>query len=72
MRILLVDDSQPIIKVVSRLLKMNKHTVDVADNGQKALDKLKNAYDENLYDMELTDLQMPVSKSLISLKLKLI
>lgn len=59
-RILLVDDSLSILKVVSRLLKLNGHTVDTAQNGLLGLEKLKETFDSEDYDMVLTDLQMPV------------
>ena len=59
-RILLIDDSLSILKVVSRLLKLNGHTVDTASNGLLGLEKLKNTYEAQEYDMVLTDLQMPV------------
>ena len=56
-RILVVDDSLSIMKVTSRLLKMNGHLVDTASNGSIGLKMLKEAPH---YDMVLTDLQMPV------------
>jgi CheY-like chemotaxis protein len=59
-RILLIDDSLSILKVVSRLLKLNGHTVDTASNGLLGLEKLKSTFESQEYDMVLTDLQMPV------------
>ena len=59
-RILIVDDSLSILKVTSRLLKMNGHTVETASNGSIGLKRLKEAYDTGDFDMILTDLQMPV------------
>ena len=59
-RILVVDDSLSILKVTSRLLKMNGHTVETASNGSIGLKRLKEAYDLGSFDMVLTDLQMPV------------
>ena len=59
-RILIVDDSLSILKVTSRLLKMNGHTVETAANGSIGLKRLKEAYDKGEIDMVLTDLQMPV------------
>ena len=44
MRILVVDDSISILKVTSRLLKMNGHTVETASNGSIGLDMLKAGY----------------------------
>lgn len=59
-KILLIDDSLSILKVVSRLLKLNGHTVDTASNGLLGLEKLKKTFDTEDYDMVLTDLQMPI------------
>ena len=39
---------------------MNGHIVDTASNGLLGLEKLKKNFGENVYDMVLTDLQMPV------------
>ena len=59
-RILLIDDSVTILKVTSRLLRMNGHTVQTAANGSLGLKILKDAFDMGQFDMVLTDLQMPV------------
>ena len=58
--ILVVDDSVSVLKVTSRLLKMNGHTIDTACNGSVGLKLLKETFDNHVYDMVLTDLQMPV------------
>jgi signal transduction histidine kinase/CheY-like chemotaxis protein len=58
--ILVVDDSLSVLKVTSRLLSINGHTVTTAPNGSAGLLTLIEAYDEECYDMVLTDLQMPV------------
>jgi light-regulated signal transduction histidine kinase (bacteriophytochrome) len=60
LRILLTDDSPSILKVTSRFLKMNGHDVTTAENGSEAL-KLINS-DELIFDVLVTDLQMPVSE----------
>ena len=60
MRILVVDDSISILKVTSRLLKMNGHTVETASNGSIGLDMLKAGYEDRQFDMVLTDIQMPI------------
>ena len=60
LRILLTDDSPSILKVTSRFLKMNGHEVTTAENGSEAL-KLINS-DELIFDVLVTDLQMPVSE----------
>jgi hypothetical protein len=54
--ILLVDDSLYILKVTSRLLTMNGHTVETAINGSIGLERLKRPH---YFDMVITDLQMP-------------
>jgi signal transduction histidine kinase/CheY-like chemotaxis protein len=60
LRILVVDDSISVLKVTSRLLKMNGHSVETASNGHVGLERLKKGYDTDDFDMVLTDLQMPV------------
>ena len=59
-KILVIDDSLSVLKVTSRLLTMNGHTVVTAPNGAVGLEMLKEAYANQLFDMVLTDLQMPV------------
>lgn len=59
-RVLIVDDSLSILKVTSRLLKINGHTVTTAANGSIGLEMLKNSIVNNDFDMVLTDIQMPV------------
>jgi len=65
LRILLTDDSPSILKVTSRFLKMNGHEVTTAENGSEAL-KLINS-DELIFDVLVTDLQMPVSEFWLTL-----
>ena len=60
MSILIVDDSISILKVTSRLLRMNGHCVVTAPNGSVGLKMLKEAHNNDQFDMVLTDLQMPV------------
>ena len=65
LRILVVDDSPSIVKVAKRFLTEHGHTVDTADNGSEALEKLKKVREGgngnvSFYDMMLTDIQMPV------------
>lgn len=59
-RVLIVDDSLSILKVTSRLLKINGHTATTAANGSIGLEMLKNSIVNNDFDMVLTDIQMPV------------
>ena len=58
--ILLIDDALSILKVTTRLLMMNGHSVKTASNGSIGLKMLKEAYRSQEYNMVLTDLQMPV------------
>lgn len=58
-KILLVEDSEMNIEVSSEILKWFGFIVDVAENGQIAVDKLKDA-SADTYDIVLMDLQMPV------------
>ena len=60
MSILLVDDSISILKVTSRLLKINGHDAETAANGFIGLKILKEVFELQRFDMVLTDLQMPV------------
>ena len=65
MRILLVDDAPSILKVTRRFLEAHGHTVDTAENGSEALQKLKSGRVNNgtgnaTIDLMITDIQMPV------------
>jgi len=59
-KILIMDDSLSILKVTTRLLMMNGHTVESVDNGFLGLERLKHAYETQEFDIVLTDLQMPI------------
>jgi signal transduction histidine kinase/CheY-like chemotaxis protein len=59
-RVLIVDDSLSILKVTSRLLKINGHTATTAANGLIGLQMLKNSMVNDDFDMVLTDIQMPI------------
>ena len=58
--ILVVDDIQQNIDLISLLLKRHNHTLDIARNGVEALAKMK----EQTFDLVLMDLQMPVMDGL--------
>ena len=65
MRILLVDDAPSILKVTRRFLEAHGHTVDTAENGSEALEKLKRGRVNSgtghaTIDLMITDIQMPV------------
>ncbi|WP_462252852.1 response regulator [Ekhidna sp.] len=55
-KILLVEDNQMNIMVAEKFLKKWELRVEVAFNGQEAVEKLQ----ENKYDLVLMDLQMPI------------
>ena len=58
-RILLVEDNELNCEIAAELLQMQGLTVDMAENGQLALEKFRESgYKE--YDCILTDIQMPV------------
>ena len=54
-KILIVDDEQNIIDVLSLVLKAEKHDVDSCLEGFSAIEKVKN----NKYDLVLLDIKMP-------------
>jgi len=56
LNILMVDDDRVSLMVTRRMLVNHGHNVDVATNGQEALDILQNQH----YDLILMDMQMPV------------
>jgi len=56
MKVLLVDDSADMRKLVELFLKMMSHEVDVAGNGQVAVDKIQS----QSYDVILMDMRMPI------------
>ena len=55
LRVLVVDDSVPVLKLVSRLIRGEGHTVDCKVDGLEALEALKN----NEYDAVFMDIHMP-------------
>ena len=59
-RVLLVDDTPSILKVVRKALLDKKHIVETAENGFIALQMLVDGYAEGHYDVVLMDFQMPV------------
>lgn len=60
LKILIVDDIEQNIDLLSLILKRNQHTVFIARDGQQALAKM---HDEKL-DLVLMDIQMPVMDGL--------
>lgn len=63
MHILLVEDNDLNIEIAQTILEMGGVTVDLARNGQEAVDIFL-ASDPNLYDLILMDIQMPVMDGL--------
>ena len=57
MRILLVEDERRVASFVSRALRENAYTVDLAENGEKALELAA----RTLYDSILLDVRLPGS-----------
>jgi two-component system copper resistance phosphate regulon response regulator CusR len=55
MRILLVEDEKKVARFIARGLKAELYAVDVAHDGQTALDYLQN----NAYDITILDLNLP-------------
>ncbi|RXJ88325.1 transcriptional regulator [Arcobacter sp. CECT 8983] len=59
--VLFVEDDKDIIKETSELLELIFPKVDVAFDGQEAIEKYKNFYKENntYYDVVISDIKMP-------------
>lgn len=66
LKILIVDDSQPIVKMSSMLLRRQGHLIDIAQNGEVALKAIEDQWtNEKIpFDIILMDLQMPVMDGL--------
>ncbi|NIS74125.1 MAG: response regulator, partial [Deltaproteobacteria bacterium] len=58
--VLVVDDEEMMRELVTERLKLEGYTVEAAENGEQALQKIK----ANGYDLLLTDLNMPVLNGL--------
>lgn len=59
-RVLAVDDSEPVRKLVSLVLKTAGYDVTTASDGADSLEKFKKDY----YDLVVTDMNMPVMHGL--------
>ncbi|MEQ1945750.1 MAG: ATP-binding protein [Bryobacteraceae bacterium] len=66
-RLLLVEDNLINQKVVLAVLRKYPYKIDVANNGQEAIEKLEQA--GSLYDLVLMDVQMPVLDGLETTRL---
>lgn len=58
--ILVVDDDVSVLEVVSEMLRLDGHTVSVAENGRVALHMM----DQEAFDLVITDLIMPEKEGL--------
>ncbi len=66
LRVLVTDDAPSILKVMTRFLEANGHTVETAENGNQSLELLKSRLDD--FDLMITDLNMPVMDGYESVK----
>ncbi|MDE7040959.1 MAG: response regulator transcription factor [Limosilactobacillus sp.] len=64
MRILVAEDEQQLSHVLSSAMTASGYQVDIANNGQEAVDQAK----ENGYDVIILDIMMPVKSGLEALK----
>jgi CheY-like chemotaxis protein len=64
LNILLAEDDEMIEKITAFYLKRTGHEVDIAKNGNEALNKFK----ERKYDLILMDIQMPEMDGLQAIK----
>ena len=58
--ILVVDDDTQVLDVMSEMLRLEGHSVSVAENGRQAVDQIR---DED-FDLVITDLIMPEKEGL--------
>ena len=59
-KILVVDDDQSVLDVMSEMLRLEGHCVEIAENGQEAVDCVA----DRLFDLVITDLIMPEKEGL--------
>ncbi|EUJ10996.1 signal transduction histidine kinase [Methylophilaceae bacterium 11] len=64
-RILVAEDNETNILILSQMLALGQHQFDVVKNGQQALDKLE----ETTYDLMILDYNMPVMGGLEALRI---
>jgi len=58
MRILVVDDEETVLELLTDLLSSRGHRVDTASDGRQALERLRG--EEAVFDLVITDMKMPV------------
>lgn len=66
-KVLLVEDNDLNIEIAKTILEMNKFIVEVAENGQIAVDKFKESA-VGYYDLILMDIRMPIMDGLTATK----
>jgi len=59
-KILIVDDEEPILMLMSEILEQDKHEITVARTGQEGIDK----FQSDTFDLVITDLVMPEKSGL--------
>lgn len=64
-RILVAEDNDTNILIISQMLQLSHHQFDIVKNGELALDKLQ----DNEYDLMILDCNMPVMGGLEALKI---
>lgn len=64
-RILVAEDNETNILIISQMLALGQHQFDIVKNGQQALDKLEEAS----YDLMILDCNMPVMGGLEALRI---
>ncbi len=55
-KIMVVDDKESVTIILKQMLEQGGYSVEVANDGEKALEALKNGH----FDMLITDINMPV------------
>jgi CheY-like chemotaxis protein len=58
--ILVVDDDTQVLDVMSEMLRLEGHNVSIAENGQQAVNQMRDAQ----FDLVITDLIMPEKEGL--------
>ena len=62
-KILLVDDDEGLVELLAQVMELEGFTIDIANNGQEALEKL-----DSSHDLILLDVMMPVLNGIATLK----
>ena len=62
-KILLVDDDEGLVELLAQVMELEGFTIDIANNGQEALEKL-----DSSHDLILLDVMMPILNGIETLK----